>query len=85
MEYIKEDNRYTLPVPFNLIPTPLAISYTFKNLWKRIEEKKSKLIKTNSISTNQIDEPSIELKAPTSDLASSMYKSNSLKEKKVIF
>jgi hypothetical protein len=83
MEYIKEG--YTLPVPFNLIPTPLAISYTFKNLWKRIEEKKSKLIKTNSISTNQIDEPSIELKAPTSDLPPSMYKSNALKEKKVIF
>ena len=60
----------------------MAISYFFKNLWKRIEEKKSKLKKTNSMSQNQINETSFELKAQPVELSPSIDKNSVFKETK---
>lgn len=55
MEYIKDG--YTLPVPLNLIPTPVAVYFSFKEWYKKHKEtKQSKESVSNPVSIN-VDEP----------------------------
>lgn len=66
MEYIKE--RYTLPVPLNLIPTPMTTYNLLKVCFKKINECNKKTQSGNCTTNNQIDDfPSVyEMKSQTS-------------------
>ena len=53
MEYIKDG--YTLPVPLNLIPTPVSVYFSFKDWYKKYKEKNNGSA-SNPVSINA-DEP----------------------------
>lgn len=57
MEYIKED--FTLPVPLNLLPTPISTYYSIRKYFKNLNENR-KLKTQKSFSTNPMDDqPSV--------------------------
>ena len=56
MEYINDG--FTLPVPLNLIPTPVSIYYMIKECLKR--DEKTNMSKSNG-DINNIEEPSVNI------------------------
>ena len=54
MEYIKEG--FTLPVPLNLVPTPIGLYNSFKKLYKKFNAVKYKTQSSGSISVNSLEE-----------------------------
>ncbi len=56
MEYINDG--FTLPVPLNLIPTPVSIYYMIKECLKR--DEKTSISKSNG-DINNIEEPSVNI------------------------
>jgi hypothetical protein len=56
MEYIKEG--FTLPVPLNLIPTPLSTYYSFKDWLEKRKDDKEKA-RQESVSNINEEPPSI--------------------------
>jgi hypothetical protein len=79
MEYINDG--FTLPVPLNLIPTPVSIYYMLKECLKR--DEKTSMSKSNG-DINNIEEPSVNINSqmqpqngPVSTIFSKLENNNS--------
>ena len=71
MEYIKEG--FTLPVPLNLLPTPVSTYNSIKKYISKYKERKAKIELEAEVSTAKMSKKSINTLAYPNDEQPSLY------------